>query len=189
MGYKEWLSIAAGVLTVLGSLWYIWAVLRGAQPKWVTWFTWGMLDFIILVGMWRSGHVTNWQIIFCTVSAWTVFILALKYGVPGWDRVDKICLIGAVIGLTLLWHFPAWALALSLTATIIAATPTYVSAWHEPRRENASAWLIAVVASLLLLFAVPWTFAAIAQPLTFMFVNGTVPLIVLLRKRERQALA
>ena len=183
MTIVELCSIAAGLFSAAVSLWYIWSVLHGGRPKWVTWFIWGTLDLIILAGMWRGGHVTNWQIISCSVFAWVTFILALKFGVPGWNRVDKACLIGAAVSIVLLWHYPAWALAMSLLATCVAAMPTYVSAWEDPTRENFAAWMLGVIPGALILCIVPWTFAAAAQPATFLVVNGTVPLIILVRRR------
>jgi hypothetical protein len=180
---KEILSVFAGILSVVGSLWYILAILfYGVRPKRVTWFIWGTLDLIILAGMWQGGHVTNWQIIVGTVNAWIIFLLALRYGVSKWEPIDTICLVGAGISTGLLWQYPTYALAMSLLATYCGVVPTCTSAWQNPSRENVTAWMIGVAASAFVLCTVPWTFVAAAQPLTFLVVDGAVPLIILIRR-------
>lgn len=175
---------ASGVLAVIGSLKYIWAILHGAKPKRVTWFIWGTLNLIILASMWEGGRETNWQIIVFTVNAWTVALLALRYGVPGWNRMDAVCAAGAAISLALLRGHPQWALGLSLAVTCWGAMPTIMSAWQDPARENLTAWMIGAGSSVLLFVAIPWTFTAAAQPVTFFLVNASVAGVIFFRRHR-----
>ena len=185
MAVDKVLMAVAGILSLVGSLRYIAAVLRGSvHPKWATWLIWGLLDCVILAGMWLGGKETNWQIILCTIFAWVIFLLACRYGVPGWNRIDQICLVGALISIGLLVPYPQLALGLSLLATGIGAIPTVASAWEDPAREDAIAWACGTLSSVVILIALGvWTFASAAQPITFLVVNGGIWTIVALRRR------
>lgn len=141
---KEFFSVAAGLLFVLGFLPYIRAILKGeTKPAKATWLVWASLDTVALVGMIAEG-VVNGQILGIIVGAWTVALLALKYGTPGWTKLDKFCIVGAVLGI-ILWQVfssPLLGMLVSLGVMFLASFPTFLSAWEDPGREDKTAWII-----------------------------------------------
>ena len=94
---KETLSILAGLLFVAAFVPYIRAILRKeTKPAKASWFIWASLDTITLAAMFFKDTV-NGQILGAVLGAWVVAVLALKYGTPGWTKLDKFCLGSAIL--------------------------------------------------------------------------------------------
>jgi hypothetical protein len=178
---KETFSVIAGILTVVSLIPYIRAILRKeTKPAKASWLIWASLNSIILVGMFFKGSV-NGQILGSVIGNWIVLVLALKRGTPGWTRIDKSCLCGAVIGIVLwkLFDDPVFGIATSLIVAFFGSIPTFVSAWKDSSRENKLAWTIVWVSCVFTIVAIPrWTVADAAQPIVFL-VNDTVMMYIL----------
>ncbi|MBI2410842.1 MAG: hypothetical protein HYV32_03045 [Candidatus Kerfeldbacteria bacterium] len=186
MELKSILSVASGILFVVAFLPYIQAIRRReAQPCKATWIIWATLDTITLAGMWTKGTL-NGQIIGAVLGAWIVVGLALKYGIPGWSKLDKACMGGAVFGI-ILWQIfnnPVLGMLTSLFVVFLGSIPTFVSAWKEPANENRTAWTIYWVSCMLALLAIPaWTVADAAQPITFSTIETTMMFILYVKPR------
>ncbi len=166
---KEALSVAAGILFIIGFVPYIRAILHGAKPAKASWLIWASLDTITLAGMYAKNTV-NGQIIGAVIGAWIIAGLALKHGTAGWTKLDKFCLGGAVIGI-LLWQgfsSPVLGIVTSVSVVFLGSFPTFVSAWKDNSRENKLAWTIFWASCVCAVIAIPrWTLADTAQPITF----------------------
>ena len=184
---KEALSVLSGVLVVVAGVPYIRAIWRdrkiadGAKPMRVTWFVWAALDSVALAGMVAKNSV-NWQIVVSAAVAWTVFFISLWYGKKGWTLTDKVCLVGAAVGIVLLFFDPRLGIAASLTSLLFGAIPTFGSAWNDPASESRFAWGVWWLSCIASLIAVPsWTVEAAAQPIVFMLIESVMVLILFAR--------
>jgi hypothetical protein len=98
--------------------------------------------------------------------------------------LDKLCLCGAVLGIVLwqLFSDPIFAIMICLAVDCIGTIPTAVSAWHEPKNENISAWFLFLAGSFLMMYALPrWTFEGAAQPFVFALTQGVVLVVLVAR--------
>lgn len=179
------LQILSGILFLVAFLPYIRAIVRGStRPAKASWIIWGALDTITFAGMFATDAL-NGQIVAAVIGVWAVIILALKYGLPGWTRIDKLCLIGAALGIILwrLTHDPRVGLLTSLVVTFLGSIPTFVSAWQDPGRENRMAWLLFTLSGVVAVIAIPaWSIQDAAQPFTFLAIDAIVLAVVLFRK-------
>lgn len=183
---QQILTTLAGLLMMAGFVPYIWAILRKeAKPAKASWVIWATLDTITLAGMIAKGSV-NGQLIGAIIGAYITVGLALKFGKPGWTRLDRACLGGAVLGIAL-WAItanPVAGIATSCGVIFLGSIPTFVSAWEDPTRENTLAWTLYWLSCVCALAAIPaWTLADALQPITFTAVETTMMVILLVRPR------
>lgn len=186
MHLKGVLSLVAGVLFVAAFVPYIRAILqKKTQPAKASWVIWATLDSITCAGM-LVKHAVNGQIIGAILGAWMVVILAMKYGKPGWTRLDKFCLGGAVLGIALwtIFSCPALGIVTSLSVVFLGSIPTFANAWHDPSKEDRTAWTIFWVSCVFAVVAIPaFTWADAAQPLTFFSIETIMMYILYFRPR------
>ena len=186
---KALFSTLSGVIFFLALVPYTITILKGktrTRPAKASWLIWASMDTVVFAGM-VAKHSMNGQILAAICGAWVVFFLTLKYGVPGWTRIDKICLGGTVLAM-LLWAIsgnPVVGIVTSLGSGLLGSVPTFVSAWHDPSRENKLAWTMCVVSCVFAILAISdWTLASAGQPLVFAFIDVTVWAIVMLRPQR-----
>jgi hypothetical protein len=142
--FQQMLTITSGALFVIGFLPYGIAIVRGkTKPAKASWIIWASMDSVLLAGMFAKGAV-NGQILGAVLGAWIIVALALKFGTPGWTKLDKFCLAGTVLGVTLWWIFgnPLLGIVINLSVGFIGSMPTIASAWQDPSREDKFAWTI-----------------------------------------------
>lgn len=186
MAFKTVLSIVAGVLFIAAFVPYIRAILCDeTKPVKATWLIWASLDSITIAGMYAEGTV-NGQILGAVCGAWTVAMLSLNYGTPGWTKLDKFCLGGAVLGIVLWQVFsnPVLGITTSLSVVFLGSIPTFSSAWKDPSGEDRTAWTIFWLSCVAAVIAVPqWTLADAAQPITFFLIESIMMYILYFRPR------
>jgi hypothetical protein len=180
------LSTVAGILFVIGFVPYIYSILRKAtKPAKASWVIWASLDSITLAGMIAKDTI-NGQILGAVIGGWVVVIFALKYGIPGWTKLDKFCLGGAILGITLWQIFsnPIFGIMTSLNVVFLGSVPTFVSAWKDPSREDKLAWTIFWLSCVCAVIAIPhWTLEDAAQPITFFAIETIMMYILYFRAR------
>lgn len=190
---KDDLSILAGLLFFAGLARYGWAVWRdrknpkASKPIKVSWLIWISVDCISLAGMWARDAL-NGQIVGTVIGGIVVLILALFFGKPGWTKLDKFVLAGAVLGLLLWGAFdsPELGILMSGFLVLIGSIPTIRSAIENPSHEDRIAWTLYFVSCIFALLAVPrWdTLADTIQPVTFTIIE-TVMVIILYAPRRK----
>ncbi|MDO8599627.1 MAG: hypothetical protein Q7S02_05975 [bacterium] len=183
---QQTLTTVAGILMMAGFVPYIRAILRKeTKPSKASWVIWTTLDTITLAGMIAKGTV-NGQLIGAIIGVYVTVGLALKFGSPGWTRLDRACLGGAVLGIAL-WAItanPIAGIVTSCSVIFLGSIPTFVSAWEDPSRENTLAWTLYWCSCVFALAAIPrWTLADALQPITFTAVETTMVVILLVRPR------
>jgi hypothetical protein len=181
------LATLAAIMYFSGFIPYVVGIVRsGKRPVRSTWFVWALLDSITFFSM-LAQHAFNFQIMAAVIGCWTVFLLSLKYGKPGFDRLDAACLAGAALGIGC-WAAlgdPKLGITMSLAVTFIGSIPTFVSAWKDPRDENLTAWIVITVSCVLTVAAVPsWSFVDATQPIVFLAIGAIVTAVLLARQRR-----
>ncbi|HEU0051034.1 MAG TPA: hypothetical protein VFQ60_03185 [Patescibacteria group bacterium] len=177
----------AGILFLIAFVPYIRAITKKeTKPAKASWLIWATLDSITFAGM-LVKHTLNGQVLGAIAGAWTVAILALKYGKPGWSKLDKFCLSGAVLGI-MLWQLSGdatFGMATSLSVLILAAFPTFKNAWKNPKEENRLAWTLYWLSCIFAMIAIPkWTIADAAQPIAFTFIETVMVCILWIKPRS-----
>jgi len=110
-----------------------------------------------------------------------------KIGMPGWTKLDKWCIGGAVLGIILWQVFDEanFGIVISNIVIAIGSIPTFRSAWKDPSHENKLAWTMFWISCWLAVIAIPqWTLADAAQPVTFFIVDGIVTCILFIRRPQ-----
>lgn len=148
-----------------------------------SWLIFATLDIITIAGMFSKG-VLSGQIVGAATGSMIIAFLALRNGITGWNLLDIICLIGAVIGL-LFWGFSGDATAsifISISVMFIGCIPTFVSAWKNPLHENKVTWLIQFISCILQILALTsWSVASAAQPVGFLLMETVMVCLVWIR--------
>ena len=192
--FQKVMEALAFVLVMLAFGSYVWAMLRkNAKPQKSSWIIWTVNDTVIFAGMFSAG-TANGQMWGTVIGAWAVVGFALKFGVKGWTTIDKLCLSGAVLGITLflLLDDPILAIGTSLAVVFFGSVPTFIGAWKEPENENRLAWALFGLSCIASVIGIPaWTIADAAQPLTFLTVSVVMAFILFVRPWfiERKAVA
>ena len=105
-----------------------------------------------------------------------IAILALKYGVLGFNRFDICCLLSAIIAL-ILWivtEDPLLALGLNMGVEFLGTLPTLRKVYYYPKSENLTAWILFLLGNALNLAGLPiWSFVVLSYP-SYLFIMSSV---------------
>ena len=158
MSAVELFAIGSGVLSVVAGPPYFLDILRGkTKPERATWFIWTLQGMIAFGSQALMG--AHWSLVFVGLNAGgdlLVFLLALKFGMGGWKRVDIVALLIALAGLvvSLMAKAPLIALAAVIVADFAGTVPTFFKVYRMPESETTFTWLAFATASLLAVFSV-----------------------------------
>lgn len=184
------LSVIAGLLVIIAFVPYARAILRKeTRPAKASWIIWAILDTIAFAGMYAKQAV-NGQILGAVIGIWVIVALALKYGTPGWTKLDKVCFGGAILGITFWQVFdsPVVGIMISCGLLFLGSIPTFASAWKNPSHENKLAWTIFWLSCVVAVIAIPqWTLADATQPIMFLIIESTMMYILFIRPRFKFA--
>jgi hypothetical protein len=182
---QEIFGQAAAIVHFIAFAPYILSIIRRkTRPHRGSWFVWTLLGFLLLVSYSAVGaDETIWMPITLFLGPLVILLLSLRYGVGGWDDAhDKYCMVGACIGLTslLIFNTPFIALYVGILTDLFAAIPTVRKSIIDPESEDALAWSLALIASILNLFAIDdWSFHLSSYPVyaAIVFALITLPLV------------
>jgi len=182
------LGVAALVLNVIGYIPYIRDIFRHiVKPHPYTWAIWTILVTIAAVNQVRNGGgYSSLFFISTTILVTLVFFLSLKYGMGGASKIDKTCLVLAII-LLLYWLTTKDTHISTICAVFIdgiGAVPTLIKVYHFPRTETYVQWVFAGIAGLFTMLSVPrLDWILIIYPLYVILMNGAVVVTKLLNER------
>ena len=173
------------LISAAGSVPYILAVIRGtARPRLVSWGVWAVLAGVMTVSAFIEGAMASAVMTAITfIACATVTILGWQRRTGGINRVDMVCLVGAVLGIASLAIFksPLIALTVSVAVDIIAFIPTLMHAWTSPYEESLTCFALSALGGTLAVLAVlagEISVVALLYPVYSMVFNGLAALLI-----------
>lgn len=172
------IGIIAGIFSLLGYIPYIISILRGiTKPNKATWIIWTLVGALLAFSYTAAGDGNAiWLPLGYFFGPLVTAILSLWYGYSEWSKLDKICLVAALLSVI------PWVLSKDATFTLLinvfidstGAIPTIVKSYKEPETEDFTAWFIFFVANTLELFAISkWDLSSV-YPIYLFFLAGTI---------------
>ena len=148
----------SAILITLSFLPYSISVFRlQARPERASWLIWSVLGGIAFFSQLAKGATHSlWLPGIQTLGDLVIFILAIRYGMGGWQKRDKVAL--GVVALSLvLWYITKEATIALLLAILIDATGvmlTIFKSYEHPATEPLSAWILTCLGGFAAIFAV-----------------------------------
>lgn len=155
------------------------------NPPRSTWLIWMTVSFMLLASYRAEGAAsqTLGVPIAYAICGVVTFLLSLKYGVGGWDLLDRICL-GLALGSGIIWWLsgsPLIALLANLGVDSAGAIRIVRGVYENPKSESRVAWSLFFAGSAFNLLATDHLTFAIAAYLIYIFIAcGTIATMVLL---------
>ncbi len=136
----------------------------------------------VMTGSLWAAHDTSgiWLALLSFVQAIVIWLLSLKRGMGGRDRLDMVCLLLCFIGIGL-WQWsnqPLIGLIASIAADIMAALPSLRKTVRLPHTELALFYALDVIAALAIMFAGPLTPMTMLFPAYIASINATYVLVI-----------
>ncbi|MEK7625802.1 MAG: hypothetical protein AAB423_00395 [Patescibacteria group bacterium] len=160
------------VLTLIGSLDYVINTLKGkTKPNRVTWFLWALAPLIAFgVQLDEGVGLVALMTFMVGFGPLMVFIASFVNKKSYWKitKFDLICGLLSCLGL-LLWLILQEgnvAIAMTILADGLAALPTVLKSYREPRTESYLAFLLSSINAIITLLAVKmWDFTHVGFPI------------------------
>lgn len=182
------LIILSSFLSIASVFPYLIGVIKGdVKPRIVTWVTWSALTGIASVAAFTEKHYTTLiLLVLTTILTSSVAIIGWKHGDKKIEKLDYVCLFGAIVGIIVWWlsNSPSLAVVFTLIVDLIGGIPTLVHCWKKPDEEQWTTFAISAVGSLCTLLAVgEWRITAFAFPLYLVVMGTTYTTIILTRRK------
>ncbi|HEX4044379.1 MAG TPA: hypothetical protein VHZ76_01770 [Gammaproteobacteria bacterium] len=174
----ELLGIIAGILAIGGYIPYVISIFqRKTIPNRATWFIWTIVGGLLAFSFFAEGDQRAiWLPMGYFVGPLIVAILSLRYGYSNWTKLDKICLVVAILSLLpwLLSNDATLTLLINVLIDMTGAIPTLVKSYREPETEDFLSWTIFFIANALEVFVITnWNLAAI-YPIYLFLLAGSI---------------
>jgi hypothetical protein len=179
------LGIVAGIIAFASIIPYVKDILHGTtRPNIVSYGLWALLLSIGMLGQISSG--ASWSIIFLLgdlLAVLAVITLCLMgYGYGKYGKLEWTCVVLAIIAIVS-WQItdrPLLAIIFALIADMLAAIPTIVKTYYDPRSELPLGWFMVAFGGVLgiasnTIFDLP----NLLFPVYVVLINGTVGVLAL----------
>ncbi len=188
------LGILGAFAFIAADIPYIRDTLRGeTKPHRVSWFLFFVLNAINVANQAASGATNSlWVVIAATFITFVVFILSLKKGVGGFEKLDIVCLVGGLAGLVLwaILRTPVASLACNLIVVTIALAPTLKKAYLQPGSETKISWIIAALSDLAAAVSVgSLNYRLLLLPIHGFIIQLCVYIVLVTRDKQRPKLS
>ncbi len=172
-------GFTALILNFIGYVPYIRGIFEGkVKPQRITWGIWSILTLVAFVNQVMNGG--GWSSLFfgsTTALVLLVFIISMRKGVGGSSRFDQI-ILGVAALLFTYWIFSQDTYYSTLIAVAIdgvGALPTVIKAYRQPDTEVYLQWVLAGIAGLFSMVAVPaYSFILLVYPAYVFLMNAVV---------------
>lgn len=164
----------------------------GSEPSRMTWFILMTIAWMLVYGNYASGaDDTMGALIINAIGSTMVALLAIRYGVGGWESVDILALAGIVVTI-LIWYTTGSdfiGLLCSLGVDFIALSPTIWKLIWKPNLEEALPWKITVASGFINVLALDvfkihdWEVATVVSPVYLLCINTIVLLLIVWTRR------
>lgn len=166
----------------------IFAMIKGNfKPQRMTRFLLFLVSLLLIVTLFaQKDRNAIYVILAIGIGNLIIFLLSLRTGVGGTSRFDLLVLLMVIITL-IIWKTTnnhILGLCMAIVANFIAFWPTIIKAWHLPGTEEWVFYALYVLSSLLAILSISnFTFGKLALPVFVVFMNGTLVLIIVFRKK------
>lgn len=176
------------LLNLIGYIPYVRDIMRKkVKPHRITWGIWTILTTIAAFNqVANGGGYSSLFFISTAVLVTIVFVLSLRFGMGGASKIDRLCLIFAILLLIYWITIQETRLSTVLAVIIdgIAAIPTVIKTYHHPKTESYPQWILAGVAGILTMISVPrLDWVLIIYPLYVVLMNGAIVGVKYMRER------
>jgi len=188
---KQYLAAVAIILTFVGYLPYLLAILRNkAKPHAFSWFIWGItMSSVFVAQIYGGGGVGAASLGLSALIALGIAVISyLKKSDDTIAKMDWVFLCMALMAIPL-WFFTANPLYAVMVLTIVDAIgylPTLRKAYHKPFEENALVFFMMTISSIFALLALE-TYSLANMMFQVMIIIGNIIVIsvLLIRRRSR----
>jgi hypothetical protein len=175
--------ILSSLFTVAATIPYLIEIVRGqTKPRVVTWFTWAIILSIGSAAAFTAHQIPAGVLMLSTsLEAAAVVVLGYKHGDRTFEKLDLICLCGAVTGLSLwmLLHSPALAVLATVLIDFTGALPTLKHSWHKPHEETLITYVLFSISNVLTLTVVNYrVFTSLAYPIYVFSIDLAIALFI-----------
>jgi len=122
-----------------------------------------------------------------TFGSLVLFVLSIKKGVGGYEKLDIVTLV-FVVSVLVIWYLtndPYLALYLTILADIIAFIPTVIKIIKEPQTENWMFYSSDVIAAIFGILALEaYTLDKLAYPLYIFLINVFASLLIIFYEKR-----
>lgn len=174
------------VLSLISPISYTRSMLAGkSRPHRVTRLIVWLAAVAGVLGVMGTNNLSG--IIFAYIflaRATYLLVMAAIYGVGGWQKLDKYCLVLGVAALVLYLttHNGFVTILFGILADLIGYIPTFVKTWHTPNSEDPVFFGIETLASVFAILAVGAWVVGVMFPIYFAVCGGAVVALIY-RKR------
>lgn len=169
-----WLS---NLLVFSSYLIYEWAMVKGkAKPHRTTRLVLFLIMVLSFFSLYAQGdRVVTYFLGICAIQSFVMLIMSIWYGMGGWDKIDIVCLVIALIGIVL-WKVtnnPALALYAAVAADLFGMVPSLIKTYRFPDTEYWLSYVFDLSAILLTGLAIRnGGFNEYLYPVYLLLVNG-----------------
>ena len=188
--FTELAGKIAGIMVALSYIPYIVGILRRkTHPSRASWFIWASTNFLISGSYYLSGAKdTLWISLAFMFGSSVIAIMSIWFGEGGWELLDRLCLVGAGLGIVL-WFIlknPQVVLFVSIFNIFLGMLPTFKKAHFNPQHESNLAWGMCFIGSIANIIAIDnISFSIATYPIvTFLEVGIIVFLLFLSPHRK-----
>lgn len=181
----EIIGVFGGLLAIAGSIPYMLdAYKKKITPHRITWGIFTLVDIIAIANQLAAGATNSvWLVVGFAVANLTIFVLSLRHGFGGTERLDIIVLCGAILGV-IAWQIsghPIASIIANLVVITLAFAPTYKKGWLDPKSETPTVFLFGAIASLLAAISIGgFDYVLLLTPVGTFVIQGAL-FIVLIR--------
>lgn len=186
---KEFIGLAAVLLSIVGHLPYITDTIKGkTKPHVFTWVIWAIVTILAFLGQWlKGGGAGSWTTGVTGLITILVALLALKHGSKDIRRSDKLFFAGALIAI-IPWYLtddPTLSIVIITLIDVLAFIPTVRKTIGNPSSETLFTYALNIPRHGLALIALEnYNLATYLYPAS-LFVMNILMTFIIIRPKTR----
>lgn len=191
----------AGVISIAAYIPFVIAIISKRKqevrpkPNRASWTIWGFVSGMIYLSYHATGAESTVYVPLCyMIGSSIIAILSFPYGVGGWTKLDRACLVTAGIS-GLAWIVllqmgygsaaPLIVLFLNMGIDAIGAIPTIKKVYLEPESEDKLTWVLFLLGSIVNVFAIEqWTFTIVFYPMLMLVLIALITGLMIFRPHK-----
>jgi hypothetical protein len=143
------------IIQSLSTVYYIWQVIIGkVVPQRIGWLIWTILGMMYLIsGFELNAGLAIYFLAQQFLSPLSIFLVSLKYGKGGFQKLDAVCLVLSLIGIVL-WKMTSQPLIGVFFACFSDSIGAFVigkAAVDKPAQENLVPWCVTILSVVITL--------------------------------------